>query len=146
MESRTYKVAIIGATGAIGKEIVTHALANPSISEISLLIRKKLPEWENQEKLKFLESEDFSDLTKWQQDLEGYDAFICTLGSRVGTGEDNFVKVDYTYPLNFANLAKTLSVPYYGLLTSGGAKSNSMLLYMRTKGRVEEDMAKIGLK
>ena len=63
MESRTYKVAIIGATGAIGKEIVTHALANPSISEISLLIRKKLPEWENQEKLKFLESEDFSDLT-----------------------------------------------------------------------------------
>ena len=27
--------------------------------------------------------------------LKGYDAFICTLGSRVGRGEEEFKKVDY---------------------------------------------------
>ena len=46
MEGQQYKIALIGATGAIGKEIVRWALDNPSVGEISLLIRKKIPEWE----------------------------------------------------------------------------------------------------
>jgi hypothetical protein len=37
--------------------------------------------------------------------LKGVDAFLCCLGSRVGTGEANFRKIDYQYPLDFARLS-----------------------------------------
>jgi len=37
----------------------------------------------------------------------------------------------------FAKLGKELGIRYYGLLSASGAKANSMFLYMRVKGRVE---------
>ena len=40
----------------------------------------------------------------------------------------------------FARLAKELGVPHYGICSSMGANTNSCLLYMRTKGRVEQDL------
>ena len=101
MEGPGLKVALIGATGAIGKEIVRAALENNKVSEISLLIRKKIPEWETPEftekaaKVKFLICDNFDNLDNLRESLLGYDIFLCTLGSRVGTGTENFVKVDY---------------------------------------------------
>ena len=45
-QENKYKIALIGATGAIGKEIVRWALDNQNVQEITLLCRKKIPEWE----------------------------------------------------------------------------------------------------
>jgi hypothetical protein len=59
------------------------------------------------------------------------------LGSRVGRGKEEFVKVDLTYPTEFAKMAKKMSVPVYGLLSSSGAKASSMFFYMKTKGQAE---------
>ena len=56
------------------------------------------------------------------------------------------MKVDYTYPLNFGELAKKVGAKYFGLLTSSGASSKSRLLYVKTKGLVEEDAIKLDLK
>ena len=70
---------------------------------------------------------------------------MCTLGTRTKVGEELFVKVDYQYPLNFANLAKEMGVKHYGLLSSTGADAKSMFLYMKTKGRVEADIREAGL-
>ena len=61
-------------------------------------------------------------------------------------GEALFIKVDYEYPLNFANLAKSLDVKHYGLLSSTGSDQRSMFLYMRTKGRVEAACKEVGLQ
>lgn len=69
------------------------------------------------------------------------DAFLCCLGTRVKVGEETFVKVDYTYPLEFAKLALQLKAKHYGLLSSTGGDPNSFLLYLKTKGRVERDVA-----
>lgn len=89
---------------------------------------------------------DFNDLLhKLGGELSGYDAFLCTLGSRVKTGVENFKRVDYEYPLEFARLAKAVDAFHYGLLTSGGADPKSMFLYMRTKGEVERDAKAIGV-
>ena len=66
MESnKKVKIAIIGATGAIGKEIVRQAQERPQdIEEMTLLVRRKLPEWENSKiNLKFAERENFDDLS-----------------------------------------------------------------------------------
>ena len=60
------KIALIGATGAIGKEIVRHAKNNPNIDELCLVVRKRLDEWKDEEfkcKLKVVQMESFDDMT-----------------------------------------------------------------------------------
>ena len=79
-----------------------------------------------------------------KNELVGYDAMLCTLGSRVGTGRDNYRKVDYHYPLQFAKIGLEVGAKYYGLLSSVGANASSCMLYTRTKGEVERDMQKLG--
>ena len=45
--SKKVKVALIGATGAIGKEIVRHAQKDSRIEELCLVVRKRLDEWKD---------------------------------------------------------------------------------------------------
>ena len=74
--STPQKIAIIGATGATGREIVKYA-ATPlpdgshRVAELTLIIRKKLPEWEEleqtdpwfKENVKYVIRDSFDDLT-----------------------------------------------------------------------------------
>ena len=39
------RIALIGATGAVGKEIVQFAKQNPHIAELILIVRRSLEEW-----------------------------------------------------------------------------------------------------
>lgn len=68
MESSTkkIKIALIGATGAIGKEIVRHAKTNPNIDTLCLVVRHRLDEWKDEDfkcKLKVIQMESFDDMT-----------------------------------------------------------------------------------
>ena len=141
-------ICLIGATGAIGKELVKHSVKNPSVGSVTLLIRRKLPEWENEAKLKFVIRENFDNLEDLaeNEDVKACHAFICCLGTRQKTGKENFIKVDFQYPVNFATLAQKLEAPYFGLLTSSGSKSNSHFLYMKTKGQCEDAIQALDLK
>lgn len=63
-------------------------------------------------------------------------------------GENEFVKVEYTYPLEFAKIALQVKAKQFGLLTGGMSDPNSAFLLFRTKGRVEaaiQDIFKSGL-
>ena len=89
--TKKYKIAILGATGAIGKEIMRHVKKDARIAEVALLVRSKLDEWNQEEydpKLKFIERPTFDDITDLKGELDGYDAFICTIGTRVKVGEE----------------------------------------------------------
>lgn len=60
------KVALIGATGAIGKEIVRHAKNDPRLEELCLVVRRRLEEWKDEDfkcKLKVVQLESFDDLS-----------------------------------------------------------------------------------
>ena len=72
MESSKYKIALIGATGAIGKEIVDYVMSNSeNIVELTVVVRRKLDEWENNAKtsnswkeiLKYAILKDYNDLS-----------------------------------------------------------------------------------
>ncbi|KAG8532663.1 uncharacterized protein KY384_002540 [Bacidia gigantensis] len=52
------KLILFGATGFIGGEILTHALANPSITSLIVISRRQLPSSPPDAKLKVLISED----------------------------------------------------------------------------------------
>ena len=61
---KSIKIAIIGATGAVGREIINWASKDSQITEMTLIIRKKLPGWETLDaKFKFVERESFDDLS-----------------------------------------------------------------------------------
>ena len=57
-----------------------------------------------------------------------------------------FKRVDYEYPLRFAQLAQQLNVRHFGLLTAQGADPTSWFFYMKTKGEVERDVRALGLQ
>ena len=64
--SSKYKIALIGATGAIGKEIIKWAKGDERISELALIVRKKPEEWKNEDfkaNLVVIERENFDDLS-----------------------------------------------------------------------------------
>ena len=50
LEEEQYKVAILGATVALGRDIVKLAVISDRIYEVALVVPVKLPEWEEQEK------------------------------------------------------------------------------------------------
>eukprot|EP00347_Sterkiella_histriomuscorum_P019926 403339774 len=129
--------------GAIGKEIVRHAKNDERISELALVVRKRLDEWKDEDfkcKLRVMEYENFDDMTQLETDLQGYDAFLCTLGTRSKLGEEIFKKVDYTYPVEFSKVAKKVGAIHYGLLTTVGADAKSWFMYTRLKGQAEVDV------
>lgn len=93
-----YKIALIGATGAVGRAIVELAQNDDRIEEITLVVRKRPEEWDQNKfkaRLVVLERENFDDLSNIKSTFLGYDAFLCTLGSHTDLGEEEFVKVDY---------------------------------------------------
>lgn len=63
---RKLKIALIGATGATGKEILRYASTNESIEELALICRRRLEEWKDENfkpKLKVIQMENFDDLS-----------------------------------------------------------------------------------
>ena len=64
-QKQKIKIALIGATGAIGKEIVRCAMKDERIEELCLLVRSRLDEWKDEDflcKLKVIQMDNFDDL------------------------------------------------------------------------------------
>jgi len=55
----------------------------------------------------------------------------------------NFEKVDYHYCINLAKIAFDNGIKRISIVSSVGSNSNSNLLYPRTKGKLEEELAKL---
>jgi oxidoreductase len=144
---------IIGPTGAVGREIVDILLQSNTWSKLTLVVRRKIDRWTNispqlSSKLLFIESDNLDFLAGEKSNQETifnngpYDSLFCCLGSRVGKGKEEFIKVDYTYVMNSAFLCQKLDIKHFSLISSGGANSKSCFLYLRTKGQADEDVVK----
>jgi len=148
MEQNTnpLKAFIIGSTGAVGRELVQELVKSPKWQEITLIVRRKLEEWDQfteaeKQKLKIVLKEDLDcldDLSQW--DLKGYSSLFCCLGSRVKEGEEKFMKVEYTYPMYAAKLASHFKIPHFSFVSGEMASPTSWFLLMRAKGKTEESL------
>ena len=71
------------------------------------------------------------------------DHVFCALGSTARKTPDKkeFFKVDVTYPLRFARLAKNKGASAYALVSSHGANAKSLSTYLAMKGQVEQELA-----
>uniref|UniRef100_A0A8R1EJY6 Semialdhyde_dh domain-containing protein n=1 Tax=Caenorhabditis japonica TaxID=281687 RepID=A0A8R1EJY6_CAEJA len=97
---------IVGASGAVGSELVALLADSTKFSKIILFGRRSIdiPNGEQ----KFVQKQvNFDKLEENSEDVKGVDVAFCALGTtRAKSGVDGFYKVDHDYVLNTAKLAK----------------------------------------
>ena len=135
---------VIGATGLVGKQLVSTLLENENFEKVRIFVRRdtglKHPKLEQQ-------IIDFAKTETWQKLLTG-DILFSALGTtlkQAGSKEKQW-EIDYTFNLNFAQKAKENGIENYVLVSSVGANSKSGIFYTRMKGELDEAVTKIGFK
>ena len=117
------RLALIGSTGAIGREICQLIRNDARFSEVILFCRNPLPEWTQGPqwvpKMTLVQQANYDEWSgETRELLQGCDAFLCCLGTRVKEGAVVFDRIDRHYPVEFAKLALSSGAKHYGLLTS----------------------------
>ena len=141
---------VIGATGAVGRELVDYLLSNVNYNKISIFVRRIIDSWidlpeDKKQKLNIIEVENLDCLSNENEinsllnDNLQYDVLFNTLGSRVGKGEEEFRKVDYTYVVNSCSLCEKLNISHFSNCSAGNADKKSCFLYSRVKGEAEDE-------
>ena len=126
MEGKKLNAIIIGATGAVGRELVDYLLMNENYGKVTIFVRRVIDRWEKlpEEKKKKLDivkvenldfmAEDKDKILSIMNDKETqYDVLFNVLGSRVGRGEEEFRRVDFTYVVNSCILCEKLNISHF---------------------------------
>jgi uncharacterized protein YbjT (DUF2867 family) len=127
---------IIGATGLTGKALLYQLLEDKQFSTVILFLRKDL----NISHPKLVQHcIDFNALETYKDLIKG-DVVFCCMGTtiKVAGSQEAFKKVDYTYPTEFAKIAKQNNVTTFCLQSSLGANSKSNNFYLKVKGETED--------
>ncbi|KAB7497664.1 Oxidoreductase HTATIP2 [Armadillidium nasatum] len=136
MGSEAKVALVLGASGAIGKEIIKELIKSPRIGSVKVVTRRPLGLESNKIEEKVV---DFDKLDQHEDAFQDVQIAYCSLGTtRANAGAEGFVKVDRDYVYEAAKLLKVNNCPHFNLVTSGGADINSSFLYMKTKGEVEK--------
>lgn len=135
---------IIGATGAVGREIVNEILSGEYYDRIYILGRSsisKLPDDSRLEKIII----DFNNIDFDMDILENADIFA-SLGTtiKIAGTKENQRKIDVDYTVNFAKLCEG-KVRSFNVVSAIGAKRNSKNFYNSLKGELEDALKELNL-
>lgn len=138
------KALVLGATGAIGKDLVELLLKDPTVDRVDIFVRREV----NIPSAKLVvHVVDFDHPEQWADKLSG-DVLFSTLGTTIraaGCQEAQW-KVDYTYQYNAAKAARENGVPTYVLVSSVGANAKSKVFYTRMKGALDDAVQELGFR
>ena len=136
------KALVLGATGAIGKDLVEQLLNDDTFDRVDIFVRRevKIPS----AKL-VAHVVDFDHPEEWADKLTG-DVLFSTLGTtiRAAGSQEAQWKVDYTYQYSAAKSARENGVPVYVLVSSVGANARSKIFYTKMKGALDDAVQKLG--
>lgn len=143
---------VLGATGAIGQQLVTQLTRREEVESVIVITRRELDL-----------TREFPDAiaSKLQPVLLDFDqleaqaaecmpagavAFVALGTTKKQAGsKEAFRRVDYGLVLAFARACKTAGVSGLGVVTAHGANARSSVFYNRVKGEVERDVQSLGL-
>ena len=136
---------IIGATGAVGREIVNEILSGEYYNRVYILGRSsisKLPDDSRLEKIII----DFDNIDFDMDILENADVFA-SLGTTIKTAgsKENQRKIDVDYTVNFAKLCEG-KVRSFNIVSAIGANSKSKNFYNSLKGELEDKLKEMNLR
>jgi|GEM_PF-27586 len=130
------RAIILGATGAIGKDLVQELINDDTIEQIAIFVRRD-PGINNEKVTTHIVDFDQSD--EWRLSVQGDVVFSCMGTTRKAAGsKENQYKIDYTYQYNFAKIAAEQGVPSFILVSAAMANANSHFFYTKMKGELEE--------
>ena len=138
------KALVIGATGAVGKDLVQQLLTDEAFERVDIFVRREvnIPS----EKLT-VHVVDFDHPETWADLLQGDVLFSC-MGTTIKAAgsQDAQWKVDYTYQFETAKAARANGVKTYVLVSSVGANAKSKVFYTKMKGALDEAVQKLGFE
>ena len=136
------KALVIGATGATGKDLVNLLLEDASFERVDVFVRREVEASSPRLKVHVV---DFDHVGEWAHLLTGDVLFSC-LGTTIRAAKSREAqwKVDFTYQLESAREARRNGVPRYVLVSSIGANPKSGVFYTKMKGRLDEEVVKLG--
>ncbi|ABC62569.1 NAD(P)H-binding protein [Erythrobacter litoralis] len=144
MSTRT-RIALVGATGLIGQEILQLSVGREDLRIVGVARREvPLPEGARMEVF-------VAEPAKWGEVFEAVrpDAVICALGTtirKVGGDKQAFRAVDHDLVLDTARAAVDAGVERFLSVSSVGADRHSKNFYLSVKGETEADLTKVGFK
>ncbi len=143
---RNMNIVMLGATGAVGGEVVQALCDEPRLAKLALLGRRKVSglAQENIEQHRI----DVMNPESYASRLDGYQCAICTLGvgepSRVS--KEDFLRIDKQAVLDFATACREAGVEHFQLLSSVGADARSRSFFLRSKGELNEALLALNFK
>ncbi len=144
--TRDLNIVMLGATGAVGTEVVSTLVTMPELASLTLLGRREV-EGISHDGLRQHKADIF-DPASYMMHLRGHDTAICTLGvgepSKVS--REDFVRIDKLAVLDFAIACRKSGVGHFQLLGSIGSDASSRSFFLRTKGELEEDLKTLGFQ
>ena len=136
---------IIGATGAVGKEILKEILADNFYNKVYILGRESIGKLGDEERLTKI-IVDFENLNFDTSILEDADIFA-SLGTtiKIAGSKENQRKIDVDYTVNFAKLCEG-KVRSFNVVSAIGANSKSKNFYNSLKGELEDKLKVMNLR
>lgn len=133
-------VAVAGATGLVGRLLLSRLLDDPEVARVIAPTRRPLaphPKLANP----------IFDGTLWPALPPLDEAYGC-LGTtrKAAGGEEAFRAVDLMLTRSFARAAKAAGARRFGLVSSVGADARSRFLYPKTKGEAEAAVSGLGFE
>lgn len=134
---------LLGASGLVGGFLLDMLLDCGTYNHVLIIVRKPLGK-EHPILTEYVI--DFDDPQSYKDLVKGDDLFCC-LGTTIkkAGSQAAFRKVDYEYPITFAEIAKENGIKQYLIITAIGANAQSSVFYTRTKGECENSIKALGL-
>jgi uncharacterized protein YbjT (DUF2867 family) len=144
--SKSFNILLLGATGAVGGEVLKTLLAMPDISRITVLVRRPLPTPLNAKITQYIV--DVFDPASYAAHLVNHNIAICTFGVGQPTkvSKDEFIRVDKMAVLDFAKACRAADVKHFELLGSVAADATSRSFYLKTKGELRDAIAALNFE
>ena len=136
------RAIVVGATGAVGRDLVEALCADPRYTEVRTFTRRELGV--DDPKLRPYVV-DFERTEGWHDLVQG-DVIFSALGTskkQAGSKEAQY-HIDHDYQLMFATFAKQNGVRHMVLVSSAGADTGSSFFYKKLKGVIERDVEALG--
>jgi uncharacterized protein YbjT (DUF2867 family) len=143
--SDVMRIALVGATGLVGQEVIRACIGHSHVRLIGIARRETvLPEGARMEMF-------VAEPAQWGEVLEAVqpELLISALGTTwksAGKNEEAFRAVDQHLVLNTARAAKAAGVERMVAVSSVNADANAKMFYPRVKGETEQQLAKVGFK
>ena len=144
------RLVLLGATGAVGRNVLAEALRSPAFEAVTTLGRRTADIADGGAAPGKLAQHvvDLEAPASYRSLIEGHTAAICTLGVGQPTKStrDAVWKVEIDYVTGFAQACKDAGVRHFSLMTSVGSDAQSKSYYLRLKGTQEDRVRALGFE